>query len=82
MEAQWVTEDTEVGPEVQGQAARCEEGQGAAVAEEAGGAGADRTRPRVATLLYKYSDNSKHRIVFSSNKCFLYILETSYLFYL
>ena len=82
MEAQWATEDTEVEPEVQELAARCEEEQGAAVAEEEGGAGAGRTRPRWATLLYKYSDNSKHRIVFSSNKCFLYILETSYLFYL
>ena len=59
-------EDTEVEPEVQELAARCEEEQGAAVAEEAGGAGAGRTRPRGATLLYKYSDNSKHRIVFSS----------------
>ena len=66
MEAQWATEDTEVEPEVQELAARCEEEQGAAVAEEAGGAGAGRTRPRGATLLYKYSDNSKHRIVFSS----------------
>ena len=66
MEAQWATEDMEVEPEVQELAARCEEEQGAAVAEEEGGAGAGRTRPRGATLLYKYSDNSKHRIVFSS----------------